>query len=149
VFAEAVAYHAPNFPSRRAEYGPQVAALLNIGLSITGVQLASAMKLMREERRGGADAVLAGVDVLAVPTMPVVAPTIAASRAEDPGARMASFTGPFDFSGQPAISVPCGLTPAGLPASIMFAARRWDEASALWAGRAYEQVRGPWPAPPL
>ena len=149
MFAEAVAYHAPTFPSRRDDYGPQVAALLNIGLTFTGAQLASAMRLMQEERRGGADAILAGVDVLAVPTMPVVAPTIAASRLEDPGARMASFTGPFDFTGQPALSVPCGLTPAGLPASIMFAARRWDEASALWAGRAYEQVRGAWPAPPL
>jgi aspartyl-tRNA(Asn)/glutamyl-tRNA(Gln) amidotransferase subunit A len=149
MFAEAAAYHAPTFPSRKDEYGPQVAALMNVGTTITGVQLASAMRMMQEERRGGADAVLAGVDVLAVPTMPVVAPTIAASRAEDPGARMASFTGPFDFTGQPAISVPCGLTPAGLPASIMFAGRRWDEHSVTWAARSYEQVRGDWPAPPV
>ncbi len=150
MFAEAAAYHAPNFPSRRGEYGPQVAALLlNIGLTITGVQLASATRLMQEERRGGADAVLAGVDVLAVPTMPGVAPTIAASRAQDPSARMASLTSPFDFSGQPAISVPCGLTSAGLPASVTFAGRRWDEPSALWAARAHEQVRGGFPAPPV
>jgi aspartyl-tRNA(Asn)/glutamyl-tRNA(Gln) amidotransferase subunit A len=149
MFADASAYHAPNFPSRRGDYGAQVAALLDAGLSFTGVQYASAMHMLQEERRGGADAVLAGVDVLAVPTMPVAAPSIALSRATDPALRMAAFTGPFDFTGQPAISVPCGLTPAGLPASIMFAARRWDEASALWAGRAYEQVHGAFPAPPV
>ena len=149
MFGEAAAYHAPYFPSRRDEYGPQVAAMMNVGQSIGGAQLAGAMRVMQEARRGGADAVLAGVDVLAVPTMPVAAPTIAASRLEDPGARMASFTGPFDFTGQPAISVPCGLTSAGLPASIMFAGRRWDEPSVVWAGRAYEQVRGTLPSPPI
>ena len=149
MFADAVAYHAPHFPSRRADYSEQVAALLDIGLRITGAQYAAATRLMQEERAGGADAVLAGVDVLAVPTMPVAAPTIIASREADPGARMASFTGPGDFTGQPAISVPCGLTTAGLPASIMFVGRRWDEPSVLCAGRAYEQVRGVWPAPPL
>lgn len=149
MFADAAAYHAANFPSHRGDYGAQVAALLDVGLQITGVQLAAATRMMQEERRGGADAVLAGVDVLAVPTMPVAAPTIASTRAADPAVRMASFTGPFDFTGQPAISVPCGLTPAGLPAGIMFAGRRWDEASVLWAGRAYEQVRGAFPAPPI
>lgn len=148
-FADAAAYHAPNFPSRRADYSAQLAARLDIGLRISGVQLAAAMRLMQEERAGGADAVLAGVDVLAMPTMPVAAPTIAAARQADPAGRMVAFTGPIDVSGQPAISVPCGLTPAGLPASIMFVGRRWDEPSALWAGRAYEQLRGPWPAPPL
>ena len=149
MFAEAVAYHAANFPARKDDYGPQVAALLGVGTTFTGAQFASAMRFMQEERRGGADAVLDGVDVLAMPTMPVVAPTIAASRLEDPGQRMASFTGPIDFTGQPAISVPCGLTSAGLPASIMFSGRRWDEPSVIWAGRAYEQVRGDCPAPPV
>jgi aspartyl-tRNA(Asn)/glutamyl-tRNA(Gln) amidotransferase subunit A len=149
MFADAAAYHAPNFPSRRDDYSAQVAALLDVGLTFSAVDYAAATRMMQEERAGGADAVLAGVDVLAVPTMPVAAPTIASTRDADPGARMASCTGPIDFSGQPAISVPCGLTSAGLPASIMFVARRWDEPAALWAGRAYEQVRGAWPAPPI
>ena len=149
MFADAAAYHAPNFPSRRADYSAQVAALLDVGLTFTAAQYAGAMRFIQEERRGGADAVLAGVDVLAVPTMPVAAPTIASTREADPAIRMAGFTGIFDLTGQPAISVPCGLTPAGLPASIMFAGRRWDEPSVLWAGRAYEQVRGPFPAPPV
>lgn len=149
MFAEAAAYHAENFPSRRDDYSAQVAALLDVGLTFTAVQFAAAMRAMQELRRGGADALLAGVDVLAVPTMPVAAPAIAATREADPAIRMAGFTGPFDLTGQPAISVPCGLTASGLPAGIMFAGRRWDEASVLWAGRAYEQVRGAMREPPV
>jgi aspartyl-tRNA(Asn)/glutamyl-tRNA(Gln) amidotransferase subunit A len=147
--AEASSYHAPNFPSRRGDYGAQVATLLDIGLGITGVQYVEGVRFLQEQRRGAADAVLDGVDVLAVPTMPVVAPTIEDSRKADPGARMAAFTSIFDLSGQPAIAVPCGLTSSGMPASIMFAARRWDEASALRAARAFEMVRGEFPAPPV
>jgi len=149
MFAEAAAYHAPHFPSRREEYGPQVAHLLDIGLGMTGVQYVQAYRLMQNLRRGGADALLDRVDVLAMPTMPLVAPTIEAARKEDPAFRMAAFTGVFDFTGQPAVSVPCGLTAEGLPAGIMFAARRWDEASPLRAARAWEMVRGEFPAPGL
>ena len=147
MFAEASAYHAPHFPARRDDYGAQVAFLLDLGLKTTGVQYVQGYRLMQEVRGGAADAVLDGVDVLAVPTMPVAAPTIESARQQDPALRMAAFTGAFDFTGQPAISVPCGLTPDGLPAGIMFAGRRWDEASVVRAGRAYEQVRGPFAAP--
>ncbi len=149
MFGDASAYHAPNFPSRRAEYGDQVAALLDAGLNVTGVQYARAMQTLRAARGGEADEVLAGVDVLAVPTMPVVAPAIEASRVTDPGGRMSSFTSIFDFTGQPAITVPCGLSGATLPIGISFVGRRWDEPSALWAARAYEQVRGDFPTPPV
>ena len=147
MFAEASAYHAPHFSARRDDYGAQVAFLLDLGLKTTGVQYVQGYRLMQEVRGGAADAVLDGVDVLAVPTMPVAAPTIESARQQDPALRMAAFTGAFDFTGQPAISVPCGLTPDGLPAGIMFAGRRWDEASVVRAGRAYEQVRGPFAAP--
>ncbi|TAK57701.1 MAG: Asp-tRNA(Asn)/Glu-tRNA(Gln) amidotransferase GatCAB subunit A [Dehalococcoidia bacterium] len=149
MFAEASAYHAPNFPSRKDDYSPQVAFLLDAGTKTTGVQYVNGYRLMQELRRGGADAILEGVDVIAAPTMPIAAPGIEASRQQDPTMRMAAFTGGFDFTGGPAISVPCGLTSEGLPAGIMFAGRRWDEASVFRAGRAYEDVRGPFPAPPI
>jgi aspartyl-tRNA(Asn)/glutamyl-tRNA(Gln) amidotransferase subunit A len=149
MFADAAAYHAPTFPSRRDDYSPQVAALLDTGLAFTAVQYAAAAQFMREERGGGADSVLDGLDVLAVPTTPVVAPTIESVREADPAVRIASLTGVFDLSGQPVVAVPCGLTSANLPASISFVARRWDEPSALRAARAYELVRGPFPLPAL
>ncbi|HEU5321637.1 MAG TPA: amidase family protein, partial [Methylomirabilota bacterium] len=146
---EAAAYHAPNFPSREADYGAQVASLLRLGASITAVDYAQAMHTLQQARGGAADTVLDGVDVLATPTCPVPAPTIASAREQDPTLRLVALTGVFDLTGQPVISVPCGLTAGGLPVGISFAGRRWDEASVLWAGRAYEQVRGAFPTPPL
>jgi aspartyl-tRNA(Asn)/glutamyl-tRNA(Gln) amidotransferase subunit A len=149
MFAEAAAFHAETFPSRRDEYGAQVAALLQAGHGVTGIQYVLGVRALQQSRAGEADAMLEGVDVWAMPTAPVPAPTIEASRAADPAFLLAQNTGVFDFTGQPAIAVPCGLTSQKLPASIMFAARRWDETSVLWAGRAYEQVRGEFPAPPV
>jgi aspartyl-tRNA(Asn)/glutamyl-tRNA(Gln) amidotransferase subunit A len=146
---EAAAYHAPTYPSRKDDYSPQVAALLELGLQVPGTRYAQALRTLTEARHGGADAILDGVDVLAIPTTPLPPPAIGEAKERDPSPRMASLTGVFDLTGQPAISVPCALTAENLPVGISFAGRRWDEASVLWAGRAYEQVRGPFPAPPL
>ena len=149
MFADAAAYHASTFPSRRDDYSKEIATRLDMGRGVTGIQYANAMQVLREARAGAADAVLDGVDVLMTPTMPLAAPSIASSREADPAARMSAFTAPIDFTGQPALSVMCGLTPANLPAGLQIIGRRWDESSVLWAGRAYEQVRGPLPAPPI
>ncbi|MDP9236810.1 MAG: amidase [Chloroflexota bacterium] len=149
MLVEAAAYHADNLAARRQDYGTQVAALLDIGGRISATSYAMGLRLMQHARLGAADAWLEGIDVLAMPTTPVQTPTIEESKKQDPSAALARNTSVFDFTGQPAISVPCGHTSGNMPAGIMFAGRLWDEASVLWAGHAYEQVRGPFPAPPL
>ncbi len=149
IVAEAAAYHAPNYPSRRDDYSAQVAGMLEVGTKIPAIAYVEAMRALQDARRGAAGAALEGVDVLAVPTTPEPAPTIASVRVDDQVMRRTAFTALFDLTGQPAISVPCGITAGNLPVGLMFAGRHWDEASVLWAGRAYEQMRGPFPAPPL
>jgi aspartyl-tRNA(Asn)/glutamyl-tRNA(Gln) amidotransferase subunit A len=148
---EASAFHAPWFPSRRDEYDQQVATLLDAGNTMPGARAAASRRVMDEARAGLADAVLEkhGVEVLAIPTAPLVASTIEETRGRPASGRIVNLTGIIDFTGQPAIAVPCGLTPEHLPASISFVARRWDERAALRAGRAYELARGAFPAPPL
>jgi amidase len=105
---------------------------------------------MDEARAGIADTVLDkhGVDVLAVPTTPLLAPTIEETHGRAASGRIVALTAVLDFTGQPAIAVPCGLAD-GLPASISFVGRRWDEATLLRAARAYELVRGAWNGPPI
>ena len=149
MFAEAAAYHAPNFPSRRQEYSPQVAGLLDLGVQATAVAYVDALRTLERARAGEADALLDGIDVLAVPTVPMPAPAIAAVRANDVTFNIVASTPIFDLTGQPVLALPCGVTVGNLPASISFVGRRWDEAAVIWAGRAYEQVRGPFPVPPL
>jgi aspartyl-tRNA(Asn)/glutamyl-tRNA(Gln) amidotransferase subunit A len=60
------------------------------------------------------------------------------------------FTYPFNLTGQPAASVPCGFTKDGLPVGLQIVGRRNDDASVLRVSAAFERVR-PWrdARPPL
>ena len=147
--AETAAYHAPNFPSRRADYGADVATLLDMGQTLPAIQYINAYRYMQDVRASGADALLDGVDVLAVPTMQLTAPTIESARNGAVAGRFHVLTAVFDLTGQPVISVPCGLGDNGMPVGISFVSRNWDEATLVRAARAYEQVRGDFPAPPI
>ena len=62
----------------------------------------------------------------------------------------ASFSYPFNFTGQPAASVPAGFTPAGLPVGLQIVGRRFADLTVLQASAAFEQAR-PWAArrPPV
>jgi aspartyl-tRNA(Asn)/glutamyl-tRNA(Gln) amidotransferase subunit A len=55
----------------------------------------------------------------------------------------AEFSYPFNMSGNPAASVPCGFTGAGLPVGLQIVGRRADELSVLRAAAAFEAAR-PW-----
>ena len=55
----------------------------------------------------------------------------------------AEFSYPFNFSGNPAASVPCGFTKAGLPVGLQIVGPRFADLSVLQAARAFEQAR-PW-----
>jgi amidase len=49
-------------------------------------------------------------------------------------------TSPFDVTGNPALSVPCGMSD-GRPIGMMLVGRHFDDATVLRAGHAYESVR--------
>ena len=57
--------------------------------------------------------------------------------------RWAGFSYPFNFTGQPAATVPCGFTPGGLPVGLQIVGRRFADLTVLQASRAFEQAR-PW-----
>jgi aspartyl-tRNA(Asn)/glutamyl-tRNA(Gln) amidotransferase subunit A len=62
----------------------------------------------------------------------------------------ASFSYPFNFTGQPAASLPAGLTSAGLPVGLQIVGRRCADLAVLQASAAFEAAR-PWVArrPPV
>jgi amidase len=78
------------------------------------------------------DRALSHVDLLMMPTVPFTAPPLPEgnSRAEmvSPGFDPIVNTAPFNCTGHPAMSVPCGVQD-GLPVGAMLVARHWDEAS--------------------
>ena len=53
------------------------------------------------------------------------------------------FTYPFNVTGQPAASIPCGFTKDGLPLGLQIIGRKYDEVSVLKASAAFEKVK-PW-----
>ena len=55
----------------------------------------------------------------------------------------AEFSYPFNFSGNPAASIPCGFTPGGLPVGLQIVGRRFDDLGVLQASAAYEAI-APW-----
>jgi amidase len=105
------------------------------------------------------DAALADVDVLIMPTLPIVAsvlPAPGASREESVArsTEMIVNTAPLDVSGHPATSVPAGLAhvpggpPDGLPAGMMIVGRHFADAMCLRVAQAYETAIGGFPVPP-
>jgi aspartyl-tRNA(Asn)/glutamyl-tRNA(Gln) amidotransferase subunit A len=53
------------------------------------------------------------------------------------------FTYPFNITGQPAASVPCGFTEDGLPIGLQIVGRKYDEMTVLKASAAFERAK-PW-----
>ena len=82
-------------------------------------------------------------DLLVTPTLAV--PAFDAGREFPPGGKRwidwTPFSFPFNLTGQPAASIPCGLTKAGLPVGLHIVGPRYDDALVLRAARAFETAR--------
>lgn len=84
-------------------------------------------------------------DLLLTPTIPI--PPFAAGREVPEGWPKAGgwptwtpFTYPFNLTQQPAVSLPCGFTSAGLPVGLQLVGARGADALVLRAAQAYEQA---------
>ena len=86
------------------------------------------------------------VDLLAGPTEPVTAPTLLAERIPvgetemGTTAALTHYTRPYNITGSPAITIPCGFSNAGMPIGLQLAGRSFDEMTVLRAAHAYERA---------
>jgi aspartyl-tRNA(Asn)/glutamyl-tRNA(Gln) amidotransferase subunit A len=84
-------------------------------------------------------------DLLLTPTLPL--PAFEAGREVEDVARerrwtdWTPFSYPFNLTQQPAATIPCGLTRAGLPAGLQIVGAKYEDALVLRAARAYESAR--------
>jgi amidase len=90
------------------------------------------------------DEPLANVDLLVMPTLPLKAtklPPANASREEyvARALEMIANTAPFDVTGHPACTVPCGMS-SGLPVGMMLIGRHWEDGTVLRAADAYQKL---------
>jgi aspartyl-tRNA(Asn)/glutamyl-tRNA(Gln) amidotransferase subunit A len=136
---EASAYHAQWLRECPEKYSDAVRTLLLWGLTVPGYQYVNDLRL-RREFTGEVRAAMETVDVIAMPTCERVACPIAAG---DISYRYSVLTGPWDHTGQPVISVPCGYGSGGLPVGLSLASRPFEEAFLCRVAQAYEQTT-PW-----
>jgi amidase len=145
-YVEALAAHAKTFPSRASEYGPGLRAALESGQRITPGALAAAQKV-RSEVSASIESMLETVDCLVCPSMANSARVRESNPFDEETAeswaenvRNDVYCQPFNFSGSPTLSVPCGFSAEGLPLSVQFVGRRLSESVLFRIGHAYEQV---------
>ena len=145
VATEALAYHAAWLRTRAADYDPDVSTRLMLGAFVTGVHYVRGQQARAVIRRE-VDEALARHDVLLAPATPIPAPGVEEREAmlgdgpSDIRSALIRLTRPFNFSGHPACSLPCGFTAAGLPIGMQIVGRPFDEATVLRAADAYQRV---------
>ena len=150
MLSEAAAYHKENVEQRPRDFGESVLGRLRAGLEMKATDYVEASRLRDDARRGAADALFGDADLLALPATRTTAPTIDSVTNADPTIGLTLLSAPFDLTGQPAISVPCGLTAEGLPVGLQLVGRMFDERTVLRAAHVFQTHSGiAMPHPPL
>ena len=139
--------HADDFEDVRDRIDPGRAAMIERGLRASGVDLVRA-QLVMAETVDRLRTFMERFDLLLTPTLPI---TAFAADADRPGSLVGDrarvswtpFTYPFNVTGQPAASVPCGFADDGLPVGLQIVGRWRDDGAVLRAAAAYEEAH-PW-----
>ncbi|HOK46466.1 MAG TPA: amidase [Bryobacteraceae bacterium] len=152
LLAEATAAMTP-YLDDRAKFGPDVLALLDQGRFVTATDYVNAQRLRRLMRQEF-DAIWEQADCLFTPTTPIAAPRIGETTVEIDGqtedVRLAStrLVRALNVLGLPAISLPCGFDPRGLPLGLQIVGPAFQEARLLRIAAAIEDALGIRPCPP-
>ena len=126
------------FAQRQADYHPAVRQLITAGLRTPENARTAARELRTQITAAIANAFLREqLDALVSPTMSRPPPRLDDLNPATDLTRLVAHTCPFSLTGQPAISVPCGITAAGLPVGLQIAGRLHDETTVLNIAAAY------------
>jgi len=135
------------FPAHAAAYTDTVRSRLLEGQAITAVAYLKA----QHERRAFSSALrglMQRVDAFVLPTLPIPAPALAQTAQdievdgviENATTALLRLTMPFNLSGLPAVSCPCGFSSNGLPIGLQIAGKPFEEATVLRIAHAYQQL---------
>jgi len=130
---EAAAYHEELYRAHAAQYRPRTRELIAAGLSRPAVAYARAQRARLAFRRDVMP-LLAAHDALLSPTAPAPAPE-GLGATGDPW-----FCAPWSFAGVPAISLPIGVSPLGLPHAIQLVGAADEDAAILAVAAWCERV---------
>lgn len=145
LLAEARWLHRDALRDRPEDFGADVHARLTRRTDLTAEELVSTRRVQHAFTVGVTE-VLTTCAALLLPTTRIPAPDIAGQTITVNGAPVFAptlllpNTNPFNLTGMPALSVPCGFTAGGLPIGLQIVGRRWDEVTVLRVGAAYERA---------
>lgn len=129
---------------QREDMDPGLIEIAKQGAEITLAQYLDAV-LARDQLTAHMCAFHETCDLLLMPTMPLSAYPLGSDTPIGPnGVRWddwSPFTYPFNLTGQPAATVPCGFTAEGLPAGLQIVGRKFDDSSVLRAAQAFTEAR--------
>jgi aspartyl-tRNA(Asn)/glutamyl-tRNA(Gln) amidotransferase subunit A len=126
---EASWYHAPTLATSSDKYSPGVRLRLEMGRYLLAEDFVRAMRL-REALTQAVDRALQGRDALLLPALSIPAPPLGAATVEVDGApapvraTMLRLTQLFNITGHPAVAMPAGSGPEGLPRSLQLVGHR-------------------------
>jgi Asp-tRNA(Asn)/Glu-tRNA(Gln) amidotransferase A subunit family amidase len=148
-WVEAILFHSQQgyFPARAADYGEDVRSRLGMGAKVSALDYLQALEIQKQlvvqlhMALAESDA-----DALIVPATPIVAPlmneeTTRIGAHEYPTrALLLRLNRPANLAGVPAISLPCGFSPSGLPVGLQIIGGVSSEAVLLRIAQAYEST---------
>ncbi|HNO94144.1 MAG TPA: amidase [Anaerolineales bacterium] len=137
--ADGAAFHRERLKEHPDWFGADVRQRLETGAGFTSSEYALARRTQAEVRRR-CDLLFEEYDVLILPTTPIVAPVLEGENAVERARLLTRLTSPFNITGLPALSVPCGFSSEGLPIGLQIASRAWNESGVLRIGYAYQQA---------
>lgn len=144
VFSETAYSHRKNIEKYGHLIGDYIKNLLSPGFSATSFEYINGFKTKKKIERDF-DKMFETIDVLATPTLPVPPPKLETTDihindfVEDILDSMTRYVQVFNFSNQPAMSIPCGITTDYLPVGMQLAARSYEDQLLIKVGYAFEQ----------
>jgi aspartyl-tRNA(Asn)/glutamyl-tRNA(Gln) amidotransferase subunit A len=139
VTSDAAAFHRERLQGQPDGFGEDVRQRLETGAAYTSSEYILARRTQTEFRRQ-LERFFLDYDLLLTPATPNAAPPLEGPDAVEVARTLTRFTAPFNLSGLPALSLPCGFTSGGLPVGMQLVAAPWGEARLLRAAWAYEQA---------
>ena len=125
--------------ARPEHFGAPTARLFAAAAAVDEARYRRALEV-RAALLAPALAVLDGLDVVVGPAAPYTAPVVSPPGDTPEGAIEGIFTAPYNVTGQPAIVIPCGATPEGLPVGLQLAAAPGQDALLLAAAAVVERA---------
>ena len=128
-------------------FGKDVWALIEQGRLVSGPDYVNAQRIRTAFRREF-DELWKHIDLLVAPTTPITAPRIDEEEVDIDGyienARVAStrLTRAINFIGEPALSLPCGRSAAGMPIGLQLVGAPFTDANLLRIGQTLERELG-------